>query len=319
MRKKKAVLIVGCGNIGLRHLQSICFADYPPESISIFDPMVINKSRLEEIFVQHTGLKLPESLNIHVCNTQFGVANPNIIIFSSTSDIRDKFLVEYLDRYQNSIFLLEKPIYSLADKYNSTDLVYSNVYVNYSRRMWPFYQKLRDRGLHGKQKFSLTVSGRQWGAGTNAFHFIDLFSYLTGIVGPQINGYANKIFPSKRTGFMDFTGSFLSKIDGHTLTLENESSQNNDSKYEIDIKLGETTYKIDENNQKIIKISDGSIETLPIEIPFQSALTSKFLADIETNSVELTPFNDALKNEISLFEFLNKNFEDKLENGVRLS
>ena len=270
MREKKTVLIVGCGNIGLRHLQSICFADYPPESISIFDPMVINKSRLEKIFVQHTGLKLPENLNIHVCNTQFGVADPNIIIFSSTSDIRDKFLVEYLNRYQNSTFLLEKPIYSLADKYDSTDLVYSNVFVNYSRRMWPFYQKLRDRGLHGKQKFSLTVSGRQWGAGTNAFHFIDLFSYLTGIVGPQINGYADTIFPAKRTGFMDFTGSFLSKIDGHTLTLENESSQNNDSKYEIDIKLGETTYKIDEDNQNIIKISDGSIDTLSIEIPFQS-------------------------------------------------
>lgn len=48
-------------------------------------------------------------------------------------------------------------------------------WVNHPRRMYPFYQELRQK----LKKANFSISGGDWGLACNGLHFLDLISYLS--------------------------------------------------------------------------------------------------------------------------------------------
>ena len=107
--------------------------------------------------------------------------------------------------------ILEKILFQKAQDYKAIKKQIKKkkikAWVNFSMRIMPFYQKIKEQ-LRSK-KIHLIVSGSQWGLVTNAVHFIDFIAFLTDCYDFTIDtkGLNSKPIESKRPGFLELIGT----------------------------------------------------------------------------------------------------------------
>ena len=80
---------------------------------------------------------------------------------------------------------------------------------------------MREKTINEK-KISIYFKGSKWGLASNAIHFLDLLSYLTGQqeITIDIKNLNNQIYKSNRKGFIEFGGRFIAKTSrGDTLDI----------------------------------------------------------------------------------------------------
>lgn len=314
------ILIIGCGNIGLRHLQSIAMGSINSPNIFVFDPIIPNKSVLKRAFKSHTGLELNENLKIEVLESPFYGDEPDLVIVATTSKARDELLIQLVTTFKRSKFLIEKPVFSSAKNYQSLEpFNSSNVYVNYPRRMWALYRDIKRETQSARGPFSMSVVGDNWAPGTNAFHFLDLFSFLSGVTQYNLVGKIHSVFPSKRYGYFDFEGLIECKVQGAELNLTNRKTTAGDENFLITISANGVSFVVDElNGHMSVEKSDGILNE-GIHVPYQSSLTTSFVKSLFLGEPLLTGFMEAVSQERALFEFVDASEFPGLETPVRFS
>lgn len=267
---KFKILIIGLGNIGIRHLESIKKSD--KYQIFLVDKDIKNKVRKINILKKTNNF---ESIN------QLKLKKIDLIIIATDSKPRINLLKTCLQKFSVKYVILEKIVLK-----NSNDLSFLNrckntkIFFNYPRQAFPFYKYLKR--LAGKEITQMHIEGDRWGMGSNFMHFVYLFTFLTNSKDLIVREAKlhKKLYNSKRLGYNEIKGKIQYENSfGQKLFISDKKNQ----KFLIKVISKENEYYIDEIKDELIikNIKKFKIDTIQRKITiFQSKLTSKIIDDI---------------------------------------
>ncbi len=264
------IAIIGCGQLGSRHLQSLCKLQ---ASIQIF---AIDPYQASLDTARQRASEIPRtdriSISYHRSIESIHGTDLNLAIIATNSDSRFKIFQELVSSVNLEHVIFEKFLFQKEEHYHQVSLLLSEKkikgWVNCSRRMFPSYQTLI-KDWKTKGCFDYKFEGGAWGLACNMVHHVDFYQAITGARIESIN--LEKLepnpVPSKRSGFLEFFGELNIKMsNGGTITL---ISRNSNLPPLTEITFQEELIQIDEV-KGLLKIK--GMET-KIEIPFQSQLT----------------------------------------------
>jgi hypothetical protein len=142
--------------------------------------------------------------------------------------------------------------------------------------LFDFYKDIQSK-IRKNEVITYSVIGGEWGLACNAIHFIDHMSFLS----QQINftydySGVTSIYEGKRSGFMEFGGTFIGKLkNGSELILHARAGSN--APLKIQILTDNFSWIIDEGSGKMVESSKAEswIEKIhEINIPYQSELSN---------------------------------------------
>ncbi len=210
----RRIAIIGGGQLGSRHLQALARL---PESthITVVDPL---KESLETCKLRVAEIAGWDRHSYEFLHDTEGLRDHDLAIVATSADVRREVTEALLSTTSVPALLLEKVLFQRAiDCSEVAALLRSKgvrAWVNAPRRMWPFYQWLR-RALQGERILSLRQVGSGWGLACNAFHFLDLFTFLSGSgigrISPDF--LDRKPLEAKRCGFKELTGTLVGSLE----------------------------------------------------------------------------------------------------------
>ena len=232
------ILLVGLGNIGIRHLEGI-LAVKKKLVIYIFDKNEIKyldiANYLKNKKTKHTIIYVKDILDLKTID---------LLILATDSLNRLNILEKIIKCTKIKSLLLEKVVFLDSTSFNKAikliKLHKIKAWVNCIRREVSFYNKLK-KNLK-KSKFKIHYTGYKWGLASNLIHFIDLFFYFS--ISKNISYFTkfnNKKYITKRSNYHDIHG--LIKI---------KDSYKNELILEDNIKYKKNLLKIEKNNKKYI-------------------------------------------------------------------
>jgi len=282
----KKIVIIGAGQLGSRYLQGIAQSSLDI-SIEVVEPFESSRETAKERYYQIKNRTNVQDINFYDSIDSLS-ANIDLAIIATGSDVRSKVVTELLEKKDVVNLVLEKVLFQTIEEYIVIEKLLSEsnteCWVNHPRRMFPIYKDLKLK-LKEAKEVSYNFSGGDWGLGCNGLHFIDHLSYLTGSTQLEINNTLlnNKVYESKRKGFVEFHGTLCGKIANHTFSLF--SGENTFPSIhtivsdvliaKIDEGRGEMTLSYRENNWERETVNSKIVY-------FQSELSNVLLDDIFT-------------------------------------
>lgn len=312
---KYTVALIGAGQLGSRHLQGLakCCFDISIEVVEPFEAArVTAKSRYEE--VQQTG----KAKDIKLLTTIDDLSDVlDVVIVATNSDVRFSTVKELLSKKRVRYLVLEKVLFQCASEYYETEKILAETgtrcFVNHPRRMYPFYQSLKQE-LKAAEKISLSVQGGGWGLACNGLHFIDNLSFLTDSHNPVVHaeGLENKLYETKRAGFIEFYGNLSGSLGNNTFSL---SCFQEHAPFTVTVSSDVLNAFIDEVGgfARIARKDNGwKWEDMAMKIIyFQSELTSVLTDELLINQTcSLPSFNDASNLHIPFISALMNKMEE---------
>jgi|APSaa5957512493_1039668.scaffolds.fasta_scaffold12840_3 hypothetical protein len=278
----KSILLVGCGKIGIRHLQAICKIS-PFPRITVVEPNLKTQKKSKEFLLKdykkNNIQKISWVSNIEKIHEKF-----NLVIISTHSTNRIK-IVKYLLKKGNNRFVLEKIVCQSKKQY----LTLLSELQNYSAKAWintpyryfPIYQKLKN---YFKQKpLHISVTSNSKGLASNSIHFLDLFSWYLNNYDIHIfeDFLSNKLLKNKRgKNLVEFEGTLIAKNSDSVLSISFLPSSN--MHVFTQITNPSNSILIDETDQKIIN-SNLKTQKLKFEYLHVSQTTKEIVNDILNN------------------------------------
>lgn len=229
--------IIGCGQIGSRHLQSLALMD-ERATIHLVDPspesLALCEARFAEVLspwkketfsmVRHeTCDKLPPDLDAaivasgsmhraHLCCSLLKASRPRFLLL-------EKFLFPRVADYAHvENLVLENLIPSHVNQWLSTTPSFHKILSNLG-----IETDLVNRSIKQHGPVHMRVWGAGWGLCCNAVHYLEPFSILTsgGQVTLQKTDFKHGFAQSKRPGYREIFGRMqFSAPDGSSLELE---------------------------------------------------------------------------------------------------
>lgn len=254
--------------------------------ITVVDPspqaLEVSRRRFDEV-VKRKSIRNPRYMqNMNHLEKKYDVA-----IVATNADVRKSVVEELLGKSQVKYLILEKVAFqNLTDFKHVIRLLGSKsvkAWVNLPRRVVPFYRKLK-RTIRPHEKVYCTVQGGEWGLACNAIHFVDYICFLTEETDYRIacNNLDSKLKESKRTGFVEFTGSlrchFRNGCDLNLISLSGSTSP-----ILITLFTRSMLSVVEEENgcaRMSREESHWKWEELVFKRPYQSELTHKIIEEI---------------------------------------
>ena len=311
---KNNILLVGLGNIGLRHLESLLKL---PKNFVIYvhdrdrDKVIRNKETHNLILV--SDLEFIRNLSFVACVLATPASSRRIIIQKICNITSVKH------------WIIEKPIeQSIKNlKIISKITKKNNIWVNTPRRSFTFYKNLKNK--IGK-KISYTSLSGNIEIACNAIHFVDLISFLIkSDVKKIITKNLNKRWAqSKRKGYIDIFGKLTIIYNNGVifdLNVFEKIKTNVHKSYLLKIiTKKKEIYEINEPKNLISK--EGRIKKIKI-LKYQSEITKKFVLDLKKyNKCELPRLDKVIANHQILLSSLIKHYNfcyKKKVNLIRIS
>lgn len=300
----KTILLIGAGNLGSRHLQSLCGVKTKLH-IDVVEPHKISRARAIE------RLKESQTHEFHSINFFDSIkcdASYDFAIIATRADVRYQ-IIEYI--FQNRIpikyMLLEKVLFQsiehLKNAEKMLDALAITAWVNYPRRLYPFYRDLKN-SFSQEKILALEISGGNWGLACNSLHFMDLFEWLTNckVNSIDLTRIKKQIYFSPREGFVEFFGIFSGML-GNDIPFSIACSEDS-ADIVLRIKMVAKEIIINETTLRLDYISENlAIERNTISIPFQSQLTKEVFERLDQEQrCDLTTFHDSISSNILFFE-----------------
>ena len=317
---KKNIILVGCGNIGSRHLQALVKL---PFNIDIH---VVEKSNTSKNLAKMRLNEIKFNQKNHSIFWYDSIQKiskiSDLVIISTLSEGRVR-LIENLLKKKNKKFLIEKPVCQSSKEYENLlrqfRLFKATGWVNTNRRYFESYKKIKQE-LKNSIFFDIHVFSTSSGLGTNAIHFIDLFSWLTNDSKIKLNGdfLLPKLFPNKRgKQFKEFYGTIIGSGKNNSNVTLTFLPSNTESIF-VTISTNSANYIIDELNQNGIKISKKT-KKFGFKFEHASNLTTKIAKDIlEKNTSYLPKLDESFVHHTELFRIFTSHIEKQLKRHVTL-
>ena len=176
----KNICIIGCGNIGSRHLQALIKIPFPI-NIEIVEPLLksqeLAKQRLSEVQFNKELHKISWKKNIEELHEK-----SDLVIVSTISVGRVDLICKLLEM-GHTRFLIEKIVCQSDEEYEKLikriKEFNAKGWVNTNRRYFQTYKKLKEYFMDSKMIHVSVTSSNVSALATNAIHFLDFFSYFT--------------------------------------------------------------------------------------------------------------------------------------------
>ncbi|OFX23722.1 MAG: hypothetical protein A2041_09615 [Bacteroidetes bacterium GWA2_31_9b] len=310
----KKVVIVGAGQFGSRHLQGLALVK---ELIEIYvvdvnnDSLQTSKSRFLDVASKHDFRgRINYINNIKFLPNEFDVA-----IVACDSLHRKEVIIQLLNQSMFRFLILEKFLFPSICDYSEVESLLEKrtikTWVNCTRRMFPTYINIK-KIVQGQTEIKINVSGSNLNLGSNAVHFVDLFSFLSGEIIPSkvSSMFVPRLFQSKRDGYIDFFGT-LNISFSNTKQLTITSFEQGSAPILIEINSPEFRFMIQETGNSFLQKANSEKawvwESEEFTIPFQSNLTNVLVEELfSTGSCRLTEFKNSVQHHIPLLkEFTN--------------
>ena len=273
------ILLVGCGNIGSRHLQSLIQLENSVH-ITIVEPDENSKNNAKSVLsdFSYSNENLKWISNISELTESY-----DLTIIATQSTNRSQ-LINQLLMDGNKKFLIEKMVCQSDGEYRKIlddfKEFQAKGWVNTNSRYFSFYQKL-DKYFSKNIPLKFVISGGEKGLGSNAIHFLDLFSWFTNSTDIILNGdlLTEKLLPNKRSNdLVEFSGIITGK--NHDSTISISFLPASDIPITIEIMNSEHHIIINTENASLKKIK--GLEDFSERFKFQhtSELTKKIASDI---------------------------------------
>ena len=311
----KKITLVGCGNIGSRHLQALTKLPFEVE-VNVIEPNImaqaIAKSRLDEI----PSKEMLGTFNWHKSISDFSGKSDLAIV--ATNAFKRIDLIQKLVEKGNSRFLIEKMVCQSTNEYDHLLSLLKSFkakgWVNTTRRYFQSYQKIKNYFQKSKM-IQVLVNAGNIGLGSNAIHFVDLFSWLTDDHEIFLNGdyLLNKIFPNERgKDLLEFAGTILgSSKKGSFLSIS--FLPYDDVPTTVGIFGNNGSLLINETSEKIYNLSNSESD-LKFHLELQSNLTTQIASNILKDDDCLLPtIKDSYFAHKELFRIFNEHIR-KLTN-----
>ena len=304
--------IIGCGNIGFRHFQSLISHNSSNHNIYLVDISNHALNACEEHFKNNPNLsKLKCSNSISDIK-----ANIDIAIISTNSFVRRQ-VIESLYVHSNpkhlilEKFLFPKEIdYSFFLEFFKTKS--TNVWVN----QWVSgeFQELNNL-LKINKKINLRVYGYNWGLCTNSVHFIDWFHLLTNRESLVVSStkFDNNVLKGKREGCYELFGDIhINSHSGHELKISCEhDAKKQDRKIYLDIESEDNKIsgELTERTLNCQFIKPKNKITKDYLVRYQSERTADIVSElIKNESCDLTEFKFSCYHHLLIYNEFKKIF-----------
>ncbi len=302
----KNIVLIGAGNIGSRHLQSLKTVSLPLQII-VVDPSSESLKTAKERCDSVEGA-VPHEINF--MNTlPSSLPDIDVAIIATSSAVRKQALEELLARTHVRYLLLEKILFNRPDDYDAAQKKFNalniKAWVNCPMRVMPAYRDCKNMLQSGR--LSYLVSGANWGLACNAIHFVDHLSYLNDCreFAVSTDLLDNKLIPSKRLGFFELNGTLTVKFQDGSLGVFSHFSEG-DAPIMITISNQKARVIMCENERKMwiaTPQQDWKWEEHDADIPYQSQLTAPVIEDILHNGdCHLTPYAESMRLHLQLYE-----------------
>ncbi|ALN19716.1 Gfo/Idh/MocA family oxidoreductase [Ectopseudomonas mendocina] len=293
----KSVLLVGAGNLGRRHLQSLKACQLPIR-IFVVEPYEEARSLAESAY-QATESNAPEKeigfySDLGQIDQQIDIA-----VVSTPASGRLEILRDVLALGAKDVVLEKVAFNSVAAIDEASALVeqyQARAWVNCPRRLNPFYQQLR-RALEDDPIESFEVEGGNFGMACNAIHFLDLCAFLSRQSSYQITlAGVREVVPSKRSNYIEFFGEVAGSFEsGPAFKIACHESGHGVS-FTIKLVTQSAQYLIDEVNGTVEIIdAKGDRQQQGFRQPYQSELTGPLIDEIiQQQRCGLTNFTESM-------------------------
>jgi len=320
MRKK--IILVGCGNIGSRHLQAIAKLPYGIKVDIVEsndDAQNLAKSRLDEISFDETDHEFFWYKSINE------LTDVGDIVIVATNSVNRVDLISDLISKGNTRFFIEKLVCQSITQYNiiikKVKESNSKVWVNTNRRYFKSYNMIKEL-LQREKILSLSVkTNSKNGLSTNAIHYIDLFSWLIEDYEIALDGklLSDQLLQNKRgPNFKEFSG-IITGIAKNNSSLSIEFLPHLEDNVFVEISTNELKLIIDETNEKITTF--GNIKHYNLEFKNESVsnVSTRIINDILENDKSLLPtLNDSFIGHAELFRIFNSHINKLLKENIEL-
>ena len=302
----KKILIVGCGNIGSRHLQSLLDSTNIALDIAVVEPNEISLNNAKSVFSITCDL------------------HHNLTWFSNISDLTESYdftivATQATNRYQlvnqliekgNRRFLIEKMVCQSISEYGKILECFKKYeakgWVNTNFRYFSFYQKLV-KYFSKNTPLKFVIVGGDKGLGSNAIHFLDLFLWFTNSDTITLNGddLTEELLPNKRSlGLVEFSGTMTGKNNDSSISINFSRAFENSAT--VEISNSEHHIRIDTDKSTITKIRGLGDFFEDFKFQHTSELTKKIANDVlQTDTCNLPMLNDLYLVHSELFRIFN--------------
>jgi predicted dehydrogenase len=322
----KNIALIGCGNIGRRHLQGLLPSQHHL-NILIVEPIESLWQTAQQAIEEAGGIQ-----NHHVefySSINQLPENISVAIVATNADVRKNVVLELLNHCTPSYLILEKILFQKESDYVEVGkLLYQKdipTYVNCTRRYFKHYQQLK-KAFSASLFLEMKVTGSNWGLACNAIHLLDLFNYLNGYVKYNFTTdlLDKTIHESKRKGFIELTGTIKTdekdlyqfsatsnETSGEPLLIQLKSEH-------LEVIINETEGKIE--SRKVL-LTEDSEKPIDLNFTFQALPLSKaaylFIDDLlSKGKCDLTDYFTSAQLHLTLLKsylthLRNQNFEIK--------
>ena len=284
------ILIVGCGKLGKRYIESI---DSHSNEYTIRLILVDPYTNFSEISIkcQYTSYKDISDID--------NIDNIDLVIVSTCSDVRFDIINKIIQKTKIKNYIIEKIIFQKVEDYN---IFYSlilkhnlNVWINTPRRTYDYYKYLKT--IINKNNFSFEITGYNWNISSNAIHFIDLFCYFKDILDIKLILQNAEIIKSKRDKYQDILGTIIN--DDESLIIKNLNNVGNNNLIMNKIIKSDNKNIIIENSNgylNIVENINGLITKKKYLVPLISETAFTFIKNIiDKGNCELPKYEEVYK------------------------
>jgi predicted dehydrogenase len=317
---KHRILIVGCGDIGSRHLQAV--ASIPGvREIEVVDPspesLQLGRDRLEEVNDRN-----PSIAYRWLSSLDNATSGGGLCILATRAEGRGRLFRDVVENLGYSSFILEKIVEQSVDDMEGL-MRFSGergvaAWVNFKTRAYRFHQLVKSKS-DPSEPVTLKTIGSNHGLATNGIHSVDLFAFYDG--GSLIQSAGSQVdpvlHPSKRgDSVFDLSGVLRGRSEnGGQLSVE--FSQDPGFWAHTTIETSKYSWTVDHLSRKAFE-SDTKSPNSKREIPFDgpiliSEMTRDFARDIlESGTCKLPTLEESMVSHRFIFGELQPHFSKLL-------
>lgn len=308
------IVIIGAGQLGSRHLQGLAKSSVDI-SIEVVEPFEKSREVAKQRYDEIEANPKVKSIDFYGSIDQLS-SEIDIVIIATNADVRSKIVQDLLSKKTVKNLVLEKVLFQSVKEYYDVEKLLNEhstkCWVNHPRRMFPFYQALKNE-IKDSEQISYMVQGGAWGLGCNGLHFIDHLAFLSDDTELKIdNDFLHPhVYEAKRANYIEFNGLLKGRIGNHifalysdkefapttlTITTDSLNAYIDEANGYARIARRSNDWKWEESQQKIVY--------------FQSELTNILIEQIITiGNCDLPTYTEAMKLHIPFVQALLSHME----------
>ena len=306
------IAIIGSGQLGSRHLQSLKLVKHKL-NIFVIDPssesLKIAKERYNSFEKELNHHSIYFSQDVKEIKVTIEIA-----IIATNSNTRRNSIEALLNYVDVKFFILEKILFDNEIDYSSVQELLikrgSKAWVNCSMRTIPFYKNLKEQ--FSNSSIHYRVIGSQYGLVTSLIHYLDHIAYLTSCSDFTLDTTLLSCAPikSRRAGFLELSGTCIAHFSNGSIGYFSCYKDGN-LPFIVEIASEKYFYLSKEFQGKAYLIS--GTDSIPVSqeidapIPFQSQMTHQLVDEIlESGKCSLVSYAESAKIHLTMLNALSK-------------